>query len=117
MKKKLENSKSQTSESRLRGINSQILELQKQAEFLAKTERITAIKEIKSKLNEFNITIDEIVGKAKDSNGIHASKSDRPLKYKKSDTEYWVGRGPKPRWIKSLEAKGESVEKYRIVAA
>jgi len=37
-----------------------------------------------------------------------------PIKYRKSESEYWVGRGPKPQWVKAIEREGENIELYRV---
>ncbi|NTV05390.1 MAG: H-NS histone family protein [Chlorobiaceae bacterium] len=96
--------------SRLAEIKSQISELQKDADEIIKNERIAVIKEIKDKLDNFNITVDELQRKAKPV----TSKSPAVIKYKKSEHEYWVGRGPKPGWVKDVEKSGESIEQYRV---
>jgi DNA-binding protein H-NS len=96
--------------SKLAEIKSKISELQKEADEIIRNERIAVIKEIKDKLDNFNITVDELQRKAKPV----VSKSPAVIKYRKSEHEYWVGRGPKPGWVKDVEKNGESIEQYRV---
>ncbi|MEI6691291.1 MAG: H-NS histone family protein [Chlorobium sp.] len=101
------------SSTKLSEIKSQIAELQKEADEIIKNERIAIIKEIKDKLDNFNITVEELQRKGKPAKSSSA-KSPSVIKYRKSETEYWVGRGPKPGWVKDVEKKGESIEQYRL---
>ncbi len=98
------------SSTKLSEIKSQIAELQKAADDIIKNERIAVIKEIKAKLENFNISIEELQQKTKPA----SSKSPAVIKYRKSEHEYWVGRGPKPGWVKDVEKNGESIEQYRV---
>jgi DNA-binding protein H-NS len=43
-------------------------------------------------------------------------KSAAVIKYRKDEHNYWVGRGPKPKWVKEVEERGESIEQYRVDA-
>ena len=53
------------SSTKLSEIKSQIAELQKAADDIIKNERIAVIKEIKAKLENFNISIEELQQKTK----------------------------------------------------
>jgi DNA-binding protein H-NS len=98
--------------STLTEIQAQIAELQKQAQEIINVERKAVIDDIKAKLVAYNITVEELERKAKAVKS--ASKTPSPIKYRKSDTEYWVGRGPKPQWVKGIESAGENIELYRV---
>ncbi len=98
------------SSTKLSDIKSQIAELQKTADDIIRNERIAVIKEIKAKLEDFNINIEELQQKTKPS----SSKSSSVIKYRKNEHQYWVGRGPKPGWVKDVEKNGESIEQYRV---
>ena len=54
--------------------------------------------------------IEELQQKTKPS----SSKSSSVIKYRKNEHQYWVGRGPKPGWVKDVEKNGESIEQYRV---
>ncbi|MCX6179525.1 MAG: H-NS histone family protein [Chlorobiales bacterium] len=101
------------SSTRLAEIKSQLSELQKEADEIIRNERITIIKDIQDKISNYNITIDELQRKGKIAKTA-STKSPAVIKYKKSEHEYWVGRGPKPGWVKDVENSGESIEQYRV---
>jgi DNA-binding protein H-NS len=98
--------------SKLSEIKAQIAELQKEAEEVFKIEKQAAIADIKSKLFAYNISIEELQKKIKSPK--FTSNSPTLIKYRKSEHEYWVGRGPKPKWVKEVEEKGENLEVYRV---
>ncbi|MEI6691211.1 MAG: H-NS histone family protein [Chlorobium sp.] len=95
--------------SSLSAIKTKIAELQKQADAIVNTEKQAVIEDIKAKLVAYNISIDELQKREKVT-----KSASRPVKYRKSEHEFWVGRGPKPQWVKDLEEKGENLELYRI---
>ena len=100
------------SSTKLSEIKSKIAQLQKEADDIIKNERIAIIKEIKDKIDAFNITVEELQRKGKTAKS--GSKSTSFIKYKKSEHEFWVGRGPMPGWVKVVEKSGESIEQYRV---
>lgn len=98
---------------RLSQIKARIAELQKEAERIINNNRQATIKDIKAKLIEYNISMEELQKykrKVKPTSAIPT-----PVKYRKSEHEYWAGRGPKPKWIKEIEKSGEDLEKYRVL--
>jgi DNA-binding protein H-NS len=98
--------------STLTEIQAQIAELQKQAQDIINLERKAVLDDIKAKLVAYNISVEELERKGKAVKS--APRSPSPIKYKKSETEYWVGRGPKPQWVKAIESAGENIEIYRV---
>ena len=98
--------------STLTELQAQIADLQKQAQDSINLERKAVIDDIKAKLVAYNISIEELERKGKVVKA--APRSPSPIKYKKSETEYWVGRGPKPQWVKGIESDGENIEIYRV---
>jgi len=91
-------------------LQSQIAKLQQQADEIIKNERIAVIRDIQLKLNTYNITIDELHIKGRPAK----IKSPSVVKYRKDAFLSWGGRGKKPQWVKTVEAKGESIEQYRV---
>ena len=91
-------------------LQSQIAKLQQEADEILKKERIAVIRDIHEKLNAYNITIAELHIKAKSAK----AKSPAVVKYRKDDYLTWVGRGPKPQWVKTVEANGDSIEQFRV---
>lgn len=98
--------------STLTEIQAQIADLQKQAQEIINIERKAILEDIKAKMSAYNITMEELERKGKAVKS--APRSPSPIKYKKSETEYWVGRGPKPQWVKGIESNGENIEIYRV---
>jgi len=97
--------------SKVAELNAKIAQLEKERDEIVSIERNAVIADIKSKMVAYNITVDELERKGKVAKAV---KSPSPIKYRKSEHEYWVGRGPKPQWVKAIEAAGENVELYRI---
>lgn len=93
-------------------IKAQIAELQKQADDMISNEKKNVIKEIRKKMEDYKITVDDLQSKATSSKPPKEKKTP-VIKYRKENFT-WVGRGPKPQWIKTIESKGESIEKYRV---
>lgn len=98
--------------STLTEIQAQIADLQKQAQEIINIERKAVLEDIKAKMAAYSITMEELERKGKAVKS--APRSPSPIKYKKSETEYWVGRGPKPQWVKGIESNGENIEIYRV---
>ena len=59
------------------------------------------------------LDLDEVMGKG---SGERRQRSDKGVKLKPKyigpNGEIYTGRGPTPKWLKSLERKGEKREKY-----
>ncbi|NTW70376.1 MAG: H-NS histone family protein [Chlorobiaceae bacterium] len=97
--------------SKINELNEKIAQLEKERDQIISVERNAVIGDIKAKMVAYNISVDELERKGKVAK---AAKTPSPIKYRKSEHEYWVGRGPKPQWVKAIEAAGENVELYRI---
>ena len=97
---------------KLKEIKAQIAELQREADEIFKLDKQAAIDDITSKMFAYNISIPELLKKSKAAKS--SSKTSSPIKYRKSEYEYWGGRGPKPKWVKEVEEKGENLEVYRV---
>ena len=97
---------------KLKEIKAQIAELQKEADATFYLDKQAAIADITSKLHAYNISITELLKKTKTPKS--SSKTSSPVKYRKSEYEIWGGRGPKPKWVKEIEEKGENLEVYRV---
>jgi DNA-binding protein H-NS len=95
-------------------IRSQIAELEKQAQSIVVTEKRTVIAEIKKLMNEYDLTAEDLEKTVRAPKAPKAPKTPSVIKYRKSDSETWVGRGPKPQWVKAAEEAGENIEQYRV---
>lgn len=100
-------------------INAKIAELQKEAAELIQAQKATLIEDMKKNIADYGITADELgfggPAKAASKRKSTGPKSKAPAMYKNADGLTWSGgRGPRPKWVKELEAAGGDIEKYRI---
>lgn len=95
----------------LADIQKQIDELLKQKSELVNKERESVIEEMKEKVRIYDIKASEL-GFRKNSKG--SAPATKTVKYKNEKGETWGGRGPKPQWVKDVEASGESLDKYLV---
>ncbi|MFT3723910.1 MAG: H-NS histone family protein [Hyphomonadaceae bacterium] len=76
----------------------------------AKAETLSKLKALAS---AEGFSLDELMGKG---SGGRRQRSDKGVKLKPKyvgpNGEIYTGRGPTPKWLKSLERKGEKREKY-----
>jgi DNA-binding protein H-NS len=75
----------------------------------AKTEALT---EIKNKLNELGLTVNDLFPQAKRKRRV--SGSTLPIKYRSPNGQTWTGRGRVPKWIQQLELEGRNREEYKV---
>jgi DNA-binding protein H-NS len=94
-------------------LSAQIAALQKQLEEKQAEGKRDAVRKIREIMAEYDLSVDDLEGKR---GGFKSVKVKTPsvVKYRKSDTETWVGRGPKPQWVKEVESAGGSIEQYRV---
>jgi DNA-binding protein H-NS len=92
-------------------------------ELIARTQRAIADKKNEAKAGFLakmradaaaaGLDLDEVMGKG---SGGRRQRSDKGIKLKPKyvgpNGEIYTGRGPTPKWLKSLERKGEKREKY-----
>lgn len=92
---------------------SQAEALMQQAEQVRKQELANVIADIKAKMKEYGITVEDLSGGATRKAG--ASKSKAPAKYRGPNGELWSGGpGRKPDWVKAALAAGKDIESFRI---
>ena len=114
--------------SKLIDLQSQIAQLQKQAEEIRGKEFEATVTEIRQKMQAFGITIKDLQapkGKSKPGRKPKVAATDKPAKVKKvtaavaakyrgPNGETWSGRGLTPKWLASLVAAGNTKEQYLI---
>lgn len=96
---------------------SQAQALMAKAEQVRKQELANTIAEIKAKMKEHGISLEDLGGGAapRKAGGKGASKSKSPAKYRGPNGELWSGGpGRKPEWVKAVVASGKSIEDFRI---
>ncbi len=92
---------------------SQAQALMAQAEQVRKQELANVISDIKAKMKEYGITVEDLGGgSVRKSTG---TKSKSAAKFRGPNGELWSGGpGRKPEWVKAVLASGKSIEDYRI---
>jgi len=93
-------------------LQTQIAQLTAQAEAARKAELAAVIAEIKQKMSDYGITIEDLGGKraANASKGVPA-----PIKYRHPATgQTWTGRGKYPRWLAAEIAAGKDITAFAI---
>lgn len=85
--------------------------LMQQAENTRKQELATVISDIKTKMAEYGITLEDLGAK---SVGRSKAKSPMEAKYKGPQGQLWSGRGRRPDWVNQALAAGKSVEEFAI---
>jgi DNA-binding protein H-NS len=117
--------------SNLIDIQSQIEKLQKQAAEIRSREYEITIKDIRSKMQAFGITLNDlrsnrrkpsVVKKSKPTGSVpRFGKSPKKRstvkvapKFKGPNGETWSGRGLMPRWLSALVAQGRAKDEFAV---
>jgi len=99
-------------------IQNQIAQLQSKAAMLAESAKKDAISEIKVKMFNHGISIDELVEHIKDGHQDAAKKQSKPapIKYRgANDNEKWSGRGLTPKWLTALLSQGHTKNEFAVI--
>jgi DNA-binding protein H-NS len=116
--------------SKLIDLQSQIANLQKQADEIRTKEFQATIVEIRQKMQAFGITVKDLQsnkakpGRKANSVGVKTAQPAKAkkaasavaAKYKGPNGESWTGRGLTPKWLASLVAAGGTKDQYLIAA-
>jgi DNA-binding protein H-NS len=106
-----------------RDIIKQIDQLTKEAEKARQGEVAAVVADIRAKMAEYGITLNDIAGKGGGGGrkGRKARKrattpvgSKAPPKYRGRNGELWSGRGRRPGWVQEELSSGRSLEDMRI---
>ncbi len=86
-----------------------------QAEQVRKQELSAVIQDIKAKMKEYDLTLNDLGGTATAVKKPAKTKSDAPAKYRGPNGELWAGGlGRKPEWVRAVLAQGKSMDEYLI---
>lgn len=86
-----------------------------EAEVLRKQELTDVVQEIKAKMKEYGITVEDLGSTAASVRKSAKSKSVAPAKYKGPNGELWAGGlGRKPEWVRAILAQGGTMDAYLI---
>ena len=99
-----------------RELKAQAESLLQEAEDLRKEEISTAIEEIRIKMAEYDIGIDDLrTGPSRAATkGRSTSGKKAPIKFRDSKGNTWSGRGLKPKWLQAALATGKKVEDFAV---
>ena len=90
-------------------LQQQIEELKQQAAALLAEEKTNAIAEIKEKMAQFGISVDELSTVSKKTRTAVKAKYQDPVSGKT-----WSGRGVAPKWLQEAVAAGRSRDEFLI---
>lgn len=97
-------------------INKQIEKLQKEADALRQAETKGVIARIKVAISHYGLTADQLgfeksaakVARAKNA----GAKPKGAPRFSNGDGQVWVGRGPRPLWLREALARGRSLDEF-----
>jgi DNA-binding protein H-NS len=98
---------------------SELLDIRSDIESEIKSRKAQEIEALRDKVEEtaqtFGISVEEIMGLPQSGKRVtrHAGGK-QPARYRGPGGEEWSGRGPAPRWMKPLLAKGKTKEDFLI---
>ncbi|WP_242508607.1 H-NS family nucleoid-associated regulatory protein [Rhodocyclus purpureus] len=101
--------KEEYSMSKYAELQQQIAELQKQAEEVRQQETAQVIADIKAKMVQFGITIEDLSGRTKRGGSVVKAKYRDPVSGKE-----WSGRGIQPKWLREAIAAGSAKEDFAV---
>lgn len=87
-----------------------------QAEQARKNEMADAVAEIKARMKQYGITVEDLGGSAASGKKqAKPTKSAAPAKYRGPNGELWAGGpGRKPEWVRAVLAAGQSLDEFLI---
>lgn len=89
--------------------------LMAQAEQVRKEDLSSAVADIKAKMKEFGITIEDLGGAGSGVKKTAKPKSSAPAKYRGPNGELWAGGpGRKPEWVRAVLAEGKDISDFLI---
>jgi DNA-binding protein H-NS len=90
-------------------LQDQIAKLQAEAEGIRNAERAAVVAELRAEIAAHGITAQDLFGK---SIGKGRVKAVRQAKYGDGKGNVWVGRGPRPQWLRDALAAGKRLEEF-----
>jgi DNA-binding protein H-NS len=103
-------------------ITKQIAALQAQAEKIRNEERAGVIARVKQTIAEFGLGVADIFGGRRGAAKRAARKASKSKisaapAYADGTGNEWVGRGPRPKWLREALANGHSLDEFRVGAS
>ena len=95
-------------------LMAQAQSLMAQAEQARKDELAAVLADIKGKMKQYGLTVEDL-GNAAPGKKAGKSKSSAPAKYRGPNGELWAGGpGRKPEWVRAVLAQGKSIDDFLI---
>jgi DNA-binding protein H-NS len=102
-------------------LQREIAKLQEEAETVRATEVAGVVAKIKEAIAIYGLEPTDLFGRGakaakqgKQGGGAAKSKSSSEAKYSNGQGGEWVGRGPRPLWLRDAIASGRSLEEFAI---
>jgi len=104
-------------------IQEQIAVLQREADTAKHKEVAEVIVRIKEAISTYGLTARELglTGKSAPQTAKRPAeakrkslKKGRAAKYRDGDGNVWVGRGPRPKWLRDALTSGKALEDFRV---
>lgn len=99
--------------SRYKELQEQIAALQRQAEEVRQQEIAGAIAEIKAKMAEYGISLQDLGASPRRRSRAKAAVG-QPRYRDPATGETWTGKGRKPKWLVDALAQGKNLADYSI---
>ena len=98
-------------------LQDQIAELKAKAESLRKEEVAAVVGKMREDIKAFEITAQDLFGRILGKSAKGKSKSSALPKFADGTGNVWVGRGPRPQWLRDALAAGKRLEEFVFGAA
>ena len=93
-------------------LQRQIAKLQSEAEKLRNDEMTAVIAKMRADIRDFGISAQDLFGKVFGKPKKSKSKLNTEAKYADGQGNMWVGRGPRPKWLREALAAGRRLEEF-----
>lgn len=93
-------------------LQDQITRLQTEAQQLRQQELATVIAQMRADIKVYEITPHDLFGKISSKAPANKANAAVSAKYADGNGNSWVGRGPRPRWLRDALAVGKKLEDF-----
>jgi DNA-binding protein H-NS len=93
-------------------LQDQIAKLQAKADSVRNEELAAVMARIREDIKAYKITMQDLFGKSVGAARKGKAKSSRQAKYGDGAGNVWVGRGPRPQWLRDALAAGKKLEEF-----
>jgi DNA-binding protein H-NS len=90
----------------------QIAELKSKADALRKEELAAVVGRMRADIKAYEITVQDLFGNLFGKAGKAKTKSSSQPKFGDGSGNVWVGRGPRPQWLRDALAAGKKLEEF-----